>query len=141
CHRRLVSGQSCPAHGGAAAPTHELDPKWERPPIARVMDTELGQRLGAGGFASVWTLGDDRVVKIAHASHDLARARIAREAEALAAIGVVSATAAPHLHGTGVAPDGRAWLVMDRVSGTTLADITTAGPQRASDALAMALGI
>jgi tetratricopeptide (TPR) repeat protein len=84
----------------------------------------------------VWQLGADRVAKIAHVSHDLNRARIAREAEALEAVG---APAVPALHASGVLPDGRAWLVMDRVAGTTFADRTADG--RCDVAEATRLGI
>ena len=97
----------------------------------------VGALLGSGGFASVWAL-TDRVIKIAHASHELARARIAREAEALRSIDV---PAVPHLHESGVLADGRAWLVMDRVVGTTLASLTAEGPLRTSDAVAVGLAI
>jgi tetratricopeptide (TPR) repeat protein len=93
--------------------------------VEALLGIPLGEVLGAGGFATVWRLGDDRVAKIAHVSHDLNRARIAREAEALAAVG---APAVPALHASGVLDDGRAWLVMDRIAGTTLADRTTDGP-------------
>jgi len=85
-----------------------------------------------GGFASVWELGNDRVIKVAHAAHELSRTRLAREAEALAAIGP---PAVPRLHDQGKLHDGRAWLVMDRVRGTTIADLTTS-PVRIADALA-----
>ena len=94
--------------------------------------------LGAGGFASVWTLDDGRVLKLAHVSHDLARARIHREAEALGAIG---APAVPKLHDTGILDDGRAWITMARAIGTTVADITSDGPQRIGDAVTLALAI
>lgn len=98
----------------------------------------LGPKLGAGGFASIWQLGDDRVAKIAHVSHQLARARIAREAEALAAVG---APAVPQLFDSGVLDDGRGWLIMTRVHGTTLAEITASGPQDVRSAVAIAVGI
>ncbi|MBV8761472.1 MAG: serine/threonine-protein kinase [Deltaproteobacteria bacterium] len=100
-------------------------PAWPEP---------LGGLLGAGGFAAVWSLGDDRVVKVAHASHDLSRARLAREADALAAIGP---PAVPQLHDRGVLPDGRAFIVMERVTGVSVADITTA-PVRIADSISIA---
>jgi hypothetical protein len=61
--------------------------------------------IGGGGFASVWEIPGG-VLKVAHADHELARARMAREAEALAAIG---APWVPRLQGHGVLEDGRAW--------------------------------
>ena len=55
-------------------------PAWSKP---------LERALGAGGFAVVWQVANEAsVLKVARASHDLARAQIAREAEALGAIGV-----------------------------------------------------
>jgi len=93
--------------------------------------------LGAGGFASVWMLPNDRVIKVAHTAHDLSRARLAREADALAAIG---APAVPQLHDRGVLQDGRAYLVMDHVKGTSIADLTTS-PVRIPDAIAIAAAL
>ncbi|HUJ58070.1 MAG TPA: serine/threonine-protein kinase [Kofleriaceae bacterium] len=116
-------------HGGAPAPAARVDlapPMWHVP---------IGACLGAGGFASVWELAPDRVLKIAHASHDLARARIAREAEALAAIG---APAVPRVHASGVSSDGRGWIEMERIAGATLGELVAVGPIRAHDALALA---
>ncbi len=94
----------------------------------------IGECIGAGGFASVWELGAGRVLKVAHAGHDLARARIAREAEALATIG---APAVPRIHGSGVLDDGRAWIAMERVSGHTLAKLTTKGPLPYAEAIVL----
>ena len=78
------------------------------------------------------------MLKLAHVGHELARARISREAEALAAIG---APAVPKFYETGVLDDGRAWIVMERAIGTTVADITTDGPQRIGDAVALSIAI
>jgi tetratricopeptide (TPR) repeat protein len=85
----------------------------------------------------VWALPHDRVIKVAHTSHDLSRARLAREADALAAVG---APAVPQLHDRGVLPDGRAYIVMDRVRGTSVAEITTA-PVRIADSIAIAAAL
>jgi hypothetical protein len=97
----------------------------------------VGALVGSGGFASVWSLAD-RVIKVAHASHELARARMVREAEAMTAIG---APAVPRCHDTGVLADGRAWIVMDRVSGANLADLTADGAMRTSEVVALGLAI
>ena len=94
--------------------------------------------LGAGGFATVYRLGDDRVAKIAHVAHDLARARIAREAEALGSVG---APAVPKLHGSGVLDDGRAWLVMDRIVGTSVTELTTHGPMGVREAISLGIAL
>ncbi|HEX7701984.1 MAG TPA: protein kinase, partial [Kofleriaceae bacterium] len=77
-------------------------------------------------------------MKIAHVAHDLARARIAREAEALAAVGD---PAVPKLHGSGILDDGRAWLVMDRIDGTTITDLTMNGPMSAQEATAIGIAM
>ncbi|HTR54073.1 MAG TPA: serine/threonine-protein kinase, partial [Kofleriaceae bacterium] len=133
CHRRLASGQSCAVHGGPAAPIDEVAA--ETPPE---FSEPLGARIGAGGFASVWELANGRVAKIAHAAHELARARIAREAEALAAVG---APAVPQLHASGVLGDGRAFLVAERIDGPTLGALLAAGPIAPHDAIAYARGL
>jgi len=96
----------------------------------------VGACIGSGGFASVWAVPTG-VLKVAHADHDLARARMAREAEALGAIG---APAVPRLDGHGVLDDGRAWIAMERVTGDNLGDLLTA-PVALDRALAIAAGI
>lgn len=102
-------------------------PVWTRP---------LGRCLGAGGFAAVWEVeGAPLVLKVAHADHDLARARLAREAEALAAVGP---PAVPALAGHGVLADGRAWIAMDRIEGQSLGDLVARGPIRIERVIAMA---
>ena len=101
-----------------------------------VWSAPVGACIGSGGFASVWAIPSG-VLKVAHADHDLARARMAREAEALAAIG---APAVPRLDGHGVLDDGRAWIAMERITGDNLGDLLTA-PLPLDRALAIAAGI
>ena len=108
-------------HGGEAAPASAPLVEPARP----TWRADLGACLGRGGFASVWEVGAERVLKVAHVAHDLARARLAREAEAMRAIG---APAVPALHDAGTAPDGRAWIEMDRVTGQTIGDVMAVGP-------------
>src|SRR5260370_960012 len=82
CHRRLAAEQACPVHGGCIGGglrIREDGIAAEAWPVAEIAGSRLITRIGAGGFASVWSLEDGRVVKLAHASHDLARARLARE--------------------------------------------------------------
>lgn len=134
----LGFGEHCPVHGPGAKTGRGRSTQMGGPPVAELCGLRLGRKLGAGGFASIWQLGDDRVAKIAHVSHQLARARMAREAEALAAVGE---PAVPAFFGSGVLDDGRAWLIMARVEGTTLAQITAAGPQDIRSAVAIAVGI
>jgi tetratricopeptide (TPR) repeat protein len=77
------------------------------------------------------------VLKVAHADHELARARMAREAEALGAIGDPWV---PRCLGHGVLDDGRAWIAMERITGTNLGELLTS-PIRLELALAIAVGI
>jgi eukaryotic-like serine/threonine-protein kinase len=127
-----VPGRACPTHGGATAPeltAPATPPAWSRP---------LGRCIGSGGFASVWEIAGGGVLKVAHVDHDQARARMAREAEALAAIGRPTV---PQLFERGVLADGRAWIAMERIAGDNLADLVCAGPLRTDRAVALALGI
>jgi len=101
-------------------------PEWTAP---------VGELIGSGGFASVWAIPTG-VLKVAHADHDLARARLAREAEGLAAIG---SPAVPRFDGHGVLADGRAWIAMEQIEGTSIADLTCAGPMRADKAVAITM--
>ena len=73
--RTAVSGARRRPSAADRSTSQPRRPAWREP---------IGECIGCGGFASVWELGGGRVLKVAHASHDLARARIAREAEALA---------------------------------------------------------
>ncbi|MBA3463427.1 MAG: protein kinase [Deltaproteobacteria bacterium] len=118
CHRRLAAGLACPEHGGVAASAEVGEPgapfQWERP---------VGTLLGSGGFASVWDLGAT-VLKVAHADHELARARMAREAEAL---GTIGAPSVPRLAGHGVLYGGRAWIEMEKIVGTSITALTYGG--------------
>ncbi len=131
----MLAGRACQAHEGGElgppAPEQHREsvasPKWS---------AAVGACIGSGGFASVWEIPGG-VLKVAHADHELARARMAREAEALAAIG---APWVPRLDGHGVLDDGRAWIAMERIAGDNLGDLL-ALPIRLDRALAIALGI
>ena len=97
----------------------------------------LERCIGSGGFAAVWQIaGRDSVLKVAHANHELARARMRREAEAMAGVG---APAVPAMRAHGVLDDGRAWIEMERVTGTNLGDIIASGSLRVE--VVIALGI
>ncbi|MGN6105089.1 MAG: protein kinase domain-containing protein, partial [Kofleriaceae bacterium] len=130
----MAAGRACPQHGGAPAVGAPIAlgaasavPAWTRP---------LGREIGRGGFAAVWEVADaPLVLKVAHADHELARARMRREAEALAAIG---APAAPRLDGHGVLDDGRAWIAMERISGANLGELLAEGPLASHRAVAIA---
>lgn len=127
-----MSGRPCVEHGGAVAPSAEPEigavPEWTSP---------LERCIGTGGFASVWQVaGAESVLKVAHANHELARARMVREAEALGAVG---APAVPALRGYGVLADGRAWIEMERISGTNLGDIIASGALRIDHVIALGI--
>jgi tetratricopeptide (TPR) repeat protein len=104
-------------------------PSWSQP---------LGACIGSGGFASVWEILGGGVLKVAHASHELSRARLVREAEALGSIG---SPAVPRLLGHGVLDDGRAWIAMERIAGANLGDQIAAGSMRGGHAIALAVQI
>ena len=108
---------------------HGAPPVWSQP---------LGACIGSGGFATVWEIVGGGVLKVAHASHDLARARLAREAEALVAIGPPTV---PRRIDHGVLVDGRAWIAMERIAGTTLGSLIAAGSIAADDVVRLALQI
>ncbi|MEO8700648.1 MAG: protein kinase [Kofleriaceae bacterium] len=135
CHRRLISGQTCAEHGAISAPAGSAHddigetPIWSQP---------LGPCIGSGGFASVWEILSGGVLKVAHASHDLSRARLFREAEALGAVGALAVLA---LLGHGVLDDGRAWIAMQRIAGTNLADLIAAGPMHIDHVVALSIRI
>jgi serine/threonine protein kinase/tetratricopeptide (TPR) repeat protein len=102
--------------------------------------TDVITDLGRGGFASVWDVGNNRVLKVAHADHELARARIAREAEALAAINKVMRGAVPAFYAHGVT-GGRAWIEMEKVEGENLGNTTLNGGVRADRAVTITLAL
>ena len=84
---------------------------------------ELGEPLGVGGCGAVWAArgrdGRNAAIKVTHSASELWRVRFAGEASALAALGPPHA---PRLFAHDILPDGRSWMAMERVVGTTLAD-------------------
>jgi tetratricopeptide (TPR) repeat protein len=137
CHRRLAAGNACPDHGGEPASFDSVTPDPSEFPDWR---TDVVTDLGRGGFASVWDVGNGRVLKVAHADHELARARIAREAEALAAINKVASGAVPAFFRHGVT-GGRAWIEMEKVEGENLGNATLNGAVRADRAVTITLAL
>jgi tetratricopeptide (TPR) repeat protein len=63
--------------------------------------------------------GRSAAIKVAHSASELWRVRFAGEASALAALG---APHAPRVFAHDILPDGRAWIAMERIDGTRLAD-------------------
>ena len=100
--------------------------------LDRVFDTETGSRidryrvlrhLGAGGMSSVWVAHDEQLdrevaIKLLQGPHDERTvARLVREAQALAALSHPNVV---QVYGTGRS-DGRVYMVMELVSGRSLA--------------------
>lgn len=89
----------------------------------QVAGVRLAARIGAGGSGEVWAgrLGEVEVaVKIALGTGEAFAHRFAREADALERVG---APHVPRLHDHGRLDDGRAYLVMERLVGQTLARV------------------
>ena len=108
----------CPRHG---APASHAAPA--RSALERIPGFEVEGELGRGGFASVLVAraadGGEVAIKLAlRARAD--DARFDREADALARLG---APLAPRLIARGALADGRPFLVMERLVGSSLADL------------------
>jgi eukaryotic-like serine/threonine-protein kinase len=128
-----VHGARCPTDGTpVAAPSTAPVP----PTIAGRV---LGPLLGTGGTAAVWALvGDDAIaVKVPHLGTDAARDRLLAEATAMRLAG---APPAVRLVDVGVTTDGRPALVIERLTGPTLAEVIAdlPVPMTAGRALAVA---
>ena len=118
----------CPADGDEAPPSRPAEDA-AATPAPTVPGYKLGAALGAGGFAVVWDAhrdGRPMALKISRDTSEAAAERIAREARALAAIG---APAVPELFGTGRLEDGRAYVAMERLVGSTLAQLLESLPE------------
>lgn len=82
---------------------------------------EIGELLGSGGFADVWSVRWGRrrcALKVGHRHDAIARERFAYEADALVEVGPPFV---PAVHASGHLADGRPFILMDCVSGSTLA--------------------
>ncbi|EPX59900.1 Adenylate cyclase [Cystobacter fuscus DSM 2262] len=118
CHRRLPPGSACPLH--AERPRLPLEePEPLVPP--HVPGFPLLAPLGTGGFSQVFSArreqdGAEVAVKVALGSS--ASPRFTHEAAALRRVGPPTA---PSLLGQGELPGGRAFLVLERLHGQTLA--------------------
>jgi len=100
----------------------------------RVGDFVLGEKLGQGAFGAVYAaeqrgLGREVAVKVLRPSVAIVSdgtARFLREAKLAARL---DHPYAAHVYAFGAEPDGLLWIAMERVRGTTLADlIKTSGP-------------
>ncbi len=119
CSRRLRGGATCPEDGAIAA----AEGVGQAGPAPSIPGFELGEPLGVGGCGAVWKARDrggrNAAIKVTHSGSELWRVRFAGEASALAALGPPHA---PRLFAHDILPDGRSWLAMERLVGTTLAD-------------------
>ncbi|WP_437734772.1 serine/threonine-protein kinase [Sorangium sp. So ce1335] len=119
CHRRREVGSPCPLDGWTPPPASERP----EPVPPRIDGITLGERIGQGGFAAVWagisgSDGAEVAVKVGFSATPVLEERFRREADALQRIGPPHA---PQLHRRGRLDDGRPYLVMERLSGRTLA--------------------
>ncbi|MBI4512084.1 MAG: protein kinase [Deltaproteobacteria bacterium] len=129
CYRRVAEAAACPQHPPEDPSRQEVVAfrsgwaalRGDAPAIPGIV---AANPLGRGGFAEVWAgrMGEREVaVKVAHAVGD---ERLAREAAALGRL----EGSAPALHGAGTLPDGRPYLVLERLFGVTLAAHMAAQP-------------
>lgn len=121
CHRRVEGGARCPRDAWTAPEAPRSSPADLAAPPLKGFSVE--GLLGTGGFASVWAArrlpaAQPVALKVGLSGHALVCQRFRREAEALARAGWPSA---PQLYGYGQLEDGRPYLVMERLAGTTLA--------------------
>ncbi len=144
CGRRVSA--ACPAHGSAQSPRRDSD---GLPVIMRLVPSFPGYRvielLAVGGFGAVFVAepegGGRRVaIKLARDEQPRARRRLADEGRALADIGPPHV---PALLGHGATGSGAPYLVMELLSGLTLAERLTdmAEPPPIPEALDQAIAI
>lgn len=135
CFRRIANDATCPRH--AAASLHADAPgsgaSWASAPM--IPGYELLELLGGGAHAGVWRARrrqragaadgampdssgrEDVAIKVAAAVTAQASERMTRERDMLVRIG---APHVPALYDHGQLPDGRLYLVMEKLSGPTL---------------------
>ena len=129
CFRKLAAAMACPADGAQPiGDDGERDDGAEAPPL--VDGWTVVAPLARGGQAAVWRArrGADEAevaIKIAHVGGAEVVAGFAREAAAMRAIG---APAVPTLHAHGALADGRPFVAMELVRGTTLGDVLARAP-------------
>lgn len=116
CFRRLAPLSVCPRDGEAAGAGADAGAAPELPGF------HVESPIGAGGFSTVWQVrsaeGGSFALKLARIPHPAVHARFAREARALERLGPPWT---PALLERGVLADGRPFLLLERLSGETLA--------------------
>ncbi|MCK6593452.1 MAG: serine/threonine protein kinase, partial [Polyangiaceae bacterium] len=129
CHRRVPDGGACPTHNIAppAPPISDGSVGFDRPHVPGFTVSRL---LGRGGFSVVWeaTREEDGVpvaVKVSRTDHSLAHARFRRDAEVL---GRVGPPFVPRIYQSGRLDDGRPYIAMERLVGSTLAGVLENAP-------------
>ena len=125
CHRRLLAGARCELHPTTAVPPPPLAEDAGETP--RLDGFTVDGVLGSGGFATVFAGrrdddGRSLAIKRARSPGD---PRFTIEAEALTRVGP---PAAPSLWARAVDERGRPLLVLERLSGVTLAEWLAAQP-------------
>ena len=119
CHRRLVPGAACPLHAERPRPSPEAEPL----PLPQVPGFQLQALIGAGGFSRVFSARreEDRREVALKVSLGPFSARFAREAAALRRVGPPTVPELLLEGSTAGSTEGRAFLVLERLRGQTLA--------------------
>jgi serine/threonine protein kinase/tetratricopeptide (TPR) repeat protein len=126
--------------GGGQLPVRIEEAPIETPP--ELAGFTIGKPIGRGGFAVVWGAVRDEdgaaiALKVGHTDTPLTNERFRRDAEAMISVGPPHA---PRIYASGRLNDGRPYIAMERVAGSTLAARLTelTEPLRLEAALAAA---
>ncbi|MBK9033860.1 MAG: protein kinase [Myxococcales bacterium] len=142
CFRKLARDMACPADGAQPTREEHEDDAPPAPPV--VPGWRVAELIASGGQAAVWRGrrddGAEAAIKVAHAGGPEVVASFAREAAAMRTIGP---PAVPTVFADGALPDGRPYLAMELVAGTTLGAhlARAAGPLAIDEALAWLRGV
>ncbi len=121
CHRRLLDDVPCPRDGGLGRATSPSSEETAAPVPPVLSGVSVGGLLGNGGFAAVWEAvrGTQRLaLKVAHQA-------LTEEVDAQRRVG---APFAPAVVEAGALPDGRFFLLQERVDGPSLDRLLAAAP-------------